>query len=102
LEIARINRCRRRHSAIFVGVRPNFAWELVKPEQPVIRRLRGFPAMTRSPRAAGFEGQAAPVASSRLINAVAASLAIGSLSLCGIVALTMLSIKVSMACPLPM
>jgi hypothetical protein len=58
--------------------------------------------MTRSPRAAGFEGHAAPVASSRLINAVAASLAIGSLSLCLIVALTVLSIKVGMACPLPM
>jgi len=57
--------------------------------------------MTRSPRAAGFEGHAAPVASSRLINAVAASLAIGALSLCLIVALTVLSIKVSMACPLP-
>jgi hypothetical protein len=57
--------------------------------------------MTRSPRAAGFEGHAAPVASSRLINAVAASLAIGSLSLCLIVALTVLSIKVGMACPLP-
>jgi hypothetical protein len=59
--------------------------------------------MTRSPRAAGFEGHAAPVASSRLINAVAASLAIGSLSLCLIVALTvLLSIRVGMACPLPL
>jgi hypothetical protein len=57
--------------------------------------------MIRSSRAAGFEGHAAPVASSRLTNAVAASLAIGSLSLCLIVALTMLSIKVSMALPLP-
>ena len=57
--------------------------------------------MTRSPCAAGFEGDAAPVASSRLINAVAASLAIGALSLCLIVALTVLSIKVSMAYPLP-
>ena len=56
--------------------------------------------MTRSPRAAGFDGPAGPVASSRLINAVAASLAIGSLSLCLIVALTVLSIKVSMAMPL--
>jgi hypothetical protein len=35
-----------------------------------------------------------------LIHAVAASLAIGSLSLCLIVALTVLSIKVSMAMPL--
>ena len=57
--------------------------------------------MLRSPRAAGFEGHAAPVASSRLTNAVAASLAIGSLSLCLIVALTALSIKVSMAMSLP-
>ena len=58
--------------------------------------------MSRSPRAAGFDGPAAPVASSRLINAVAASLAIGSLSLCLIVALTVLSIKVSIAMPLPL
>ncbi len=57
--------------------------------------------MTRSLRAAGFEGRAALVASSRLTNAVAASLAIGSLSLCLIVALTVMSIKVSMAMPLP-
>jgi hypothetical protein len=69
----------------------------------VIRpRLEGFPAMTRSPGAAGFNGRSAPVASSRLIDAVAASLAIGSLSLCLIVALTVLSIKVSMAMPIPM
>jgi hypothetical protein len=68
----------------------------------VIRpRFKDFPAMIRSPRAAGFDGHAAPVASSRLTNAVAASLAIGSLSLCLIVALTVLSIKVSMAMPLP-
>jgi hypothetical protein len=57
--------------------------------------------MIRSSRAAGFESRAVPVASSRLTNAVAASLAIGSLSLCLIVALTVLSIKVSMAMPLP-
>jgi hypothetical protein len=63
--------------------------------------IKDFPAMIRSPRAAGFDGHAAPVASSRLTNAVAASLAIGSLSLCLIVALTVLSIKVSMAMPLP-
>ena len=56
--------------------------------------------MAWSARAAGFDGPAAPVASSRLINAVAASLAIGSLSLCLIVALTILSIKVSIAMPL--
>jgi hypothetical protein len=57
--------------------------------------------MIRSPGAAGFNGRSAPVASSRLIDAVATSLAIGSLSLCLIVALTVFSIKVSMAMPIP-
>jgi hypothetical protein len=57
--------------------------------------------MIRSSRAAGFESHAAPVASSRLTNAVAASLAVGSLSLCLIVTLAVMSIKVSMAMPLP-
>ena len=57
--------------------------------------------MKRSPGAAGFNGRSAPAASSRLTDAVAASLAIGVLSLCLIVALTVLSIKVSMAMPLP-
>ncbi len=57
--------------------------------------------MTRSPRAAGFQGRSAPVASPRLIDAVVASLAIGSMSLCLIVTLTVFSIKVSMAMPIP-
>jgi hypothetical protein len=57
--------------------------------------------MTRSLRGAGFDSHAAPVASSRLTNAVAASLAIGALSLCLIVTLTVMSIKVGMAMPLP-
>ena len=57
--------------------------------------------MIRSSGAGGFEGHSSPVASSRLIDAVAASLAIGSLSLCLIVALTVFSIKVSMAMPIP-
>jgi hypothetical protein len=57
--------------------------------------------MRRSPGAAGFNGRSAPVASTRLMDAVAATLAIGSLSLCLIVTLTVLSIKVSMAMPLP-
>ena len=57
--------------------------------------------MIRSPAAAGFEGRPGPVASSRLTNAIAASLAISALSLCLIVTLTVLSIKVSMAMPLP-
>ena len=50
---------------------------------------------------AGFDSPSAPVASSQLIDAVAASLAIGSLSLCLIVTLTVLSIKVTMAMPIP-
>jgi hypothetical protein len=57
--------------------------------------------MIRTPGALGFNGRSAPVASSRLTDAVAASLAIGSLSLCLIVTLTVLSIKVSMAMPIP-
>jgi hypothetical protein len=57
--------------------------------------------MIRSPGAAGFDGRAASVASSRLTHAVAASLAIGALSLCLIVSLTVFSIKVSMAMPIP-
>jgi hypothetical protein len=57
--------------------------------------------MIRSHGAAGFNGRSAPVASSRLTNAVAASLAIGALSLSLIVTLTALSIKVAMAMPLP-
>ncbi|SDT49008.1 hypothetical protein [Bradyrhizobium canariense] len=57
--------------------------------------------MRRSPGTAGFEGRSAPVASSGLNDAVAASLAVGSLSLCLIVTLTVFSIKVSMAMPIP-
>lgn len=58
--------------------------------------------MIRSSRAgSGFDTLPAPVASSRLTDAVAASLAIGSLSLCLIVTLTVLSIKVTMAMPIP-
>ncbi len=44
-----------------------------------------------------FEGQSDNVASSRLTNAIAASLAVVSLSLCLVVALTALSIKVMAA-----
>jgi hypothetical protein len=57
--------------------------------------------MIRSSGATGFNSRSTRTASSRLIDAVAASLAIGSLSLCLIVTLTVLSIKVSMAMPLP-
>jgi len=56
--------------------------------------------MTRSPRASGFNGRSTPVASSRLIDAVAASLALGVLSLCVVVGMTVLSTNVGMALPL--
>ena len=57
--------------------------------------------MTRSSGAAGFQARPAPVASSRLIDAVAASLAIGSLSLCLIVTLTVLATRIATAMPIP-
>lgn len=57
--------------------------------------------MMRSPGAAGFEGNRAPVASSRLIGAIATSLAIGTLSLCLMVTMTVLSIKATIAMPIP-
>ena len=57
--------------------------------------------MKRSPGAAGFNGRSAPVASTRLMDAVAATLAIGSLSLCLIVTLTVLSNKLGAGLPLP-
>ena len=57
--------------------------------------------MIRSSGAWGFSGRSAPVASSRLNDAVAATLAIGALSLCLVVTLTVLSIKVTMAMPIP-
>ena len=57
--------------------------------------------MIRSPGAVGFVCQPAPVASPRLINAVAASLAFGAASLCLISSLKVLAIKI-MAMPIPM
>jgi hypothetical protein len=57
--------------------------------------------MTPPPGTAGFESRLAPVASSRLTNAIAASLAISALSLCLVVTLTVLSIKATMAMPIP-
>ena len=57
--------------------------------------------MRRPSGAWGFNGRTAPVASSRLNDAVAATLAIGALSVCLIVTLTVLSIKVGMAMPIP-
>jgi hypothetical protein len=56
--------------------------------------------MIRSHGAWGFHGRSAP-ACSRLTDAVAGSLAIGALSLCVIVTLTLVSIKLSMAMPIP-
>ena len=50
--------------------------------------------MIRSPGAAGFACRPATVASSRLINAVAASLAFGAASLCLISTLKVLAIKI--------
>lgn len=48
----------------------------------------------------GFELKSVRVASSRLTNAVAASLAVAALSLCVIVTLTALSIKAMAAMPI--
>ncbi len=57
--------------------------------------------MVRSPGTIGFEDSRAPVASSRLIGAIATSLAFGTLSLCLVVTMTVLSIRAAMAMPLP-
>lgn len=57
--------------------------------------------MIRSPGAVGFSGRFAPVASPRLTDAVAASLAIRSLSRGLIVSLAVFSIEVSKALPIP-
>jgi hypothetical protein len=56
--------------------------------------------MTRSYAATGFGGRTAPVASSRLIDAVAASLAFSVFSLCLVVAVTALSIKAGITLPI--
>jgi hypothetical protein len=56
-------------------------------------RMQGFTAMIRSPGAAGFSSQSAPVASPRLIDVVAASLAFGALSLCLVVTITVFSVS---------
>ena len=58
--------------------------------------------MIRSSAAAGFNSPSTPVASSRLTHAVAASLALGGLSLCVMVTLTVLSIKIAIALPVPL
>ncbi len=56
--------------------------------------------MKRSSGATGFACRPAPVASSRLINAVAASLAFGAASLCLISSLKVLADKL-MTMPIP-
>ena len=56
--------------------------------------------MTRSYSATGFGGRTAPVASTRLIDAVVASLAFSAFSLCLVVAATALSVKAGMALPI--
>ena len=57
--------------------------------------------MKRWSGTAGFHGRPAPVASSRLTNAIAASLALGALTLCMVVAVTVLSSNLSMATAIP-
>lgn len=57
--------------------------------------------MIRASGTAGFQGRTDTVPSSRLTNAVAASLAVAALSLCLIVTLTVLSTKATMAMGLP-
>ena len=57
--------------------------------------------MIRTSGAAGFTTAAAGVASLRLIEAVAASLAVAALSRCLIITLAVLSGKVGASMPLP-
>lgn len=57
--------------------------------------------MIRASGTAGFQGRPVIAASSRLTNAVAASLAIAAFSLCLIVTLTVLSTRATMAMGLP-
>ena len=57
--------------------------------------------MIRESGMAGFQSRPAPVVSSRLTSAVVAALAIAALSLCLIVALTVLSTQATMAMGLP-
>ena len=57
--------------------------------------------MRRWSGTAGFHGRHAPVASSRLTNAIAASLALGALTLCLVVAVTVLSSNITMVTSIP-
>jgi hypothetical protein len=61
-----------------------------------LARVRVYFAMKRLSGAAGFSGQSTPVASSRLIDAVAATLALAAVSLCFV---TVLATKAAMAMP---
>ncbi len=56
--------------------------------------------MKRSPGPAGFNGRPLVVASSRLTEAVAASLAVGALSVCLIATLTVLSTGLGTTMPI--
>ncbi len=56
--------------------------------------------MKRSTGAAGFNGRNLRVASSRLTEAVAASLAVGALSVCLIATLTVLSTRLGTTMPI--
>jgi hypothetical protein len=57
--------------------------------------------MTRRSGPAGFSGPAVAVASRRLSEAVAASLAVASLSLCLMVTLAVLSSELGLRLPVP-
>jgi hypothetical protein len=57
--------------------------------------------MMRLSGAVGFDSSRTPVTSSRLFGAIATSLAIGTLSLCLVVTLTVLSIRATVAMPMP-
>jgi hypothetical protein len=75
---------------------------VLKTESEILERVQsGFHTMIRSSGAVGLNGRSVPVALSRLTHAVAGTLAIGGLSLCLVVTLTVLSIKVTMAMPFP-
>jgi hypothetical protein len=57
--------------------------------------------MKRSSGTAGFQDHPAPVASSRLTNAIAAALALSALTLCLVVTVTLLSSNITMALSIP-
>ena len=57
--------------------------------------------MIRSSGAVGFDSSRTPVTYSRLLGAIATSVAIGTLSLCLVITLTVLSIRATIAMPIP-